>query len=150
MQSNCASGCEIPVTGTCDKEKQEAANGVWLLCHCLTCPSSRGSCAQGCLQSRREDNKQYVNIHLGLRTKGSFPPSLLHMRWKTVTYLTISRLQSIKRGWQREGLIQIDVYLQSTHLLWISSPWLLSPEYVEESVGLARCLAIPDMHTHHI
>lgn len=42
------------------------------------------------------------------------------------------------------------MYLQSIHLLWISSPWLLSPEYVEESVGLARCLAISDMHTHHI
>lgn len=38
----------------------------------------------------------------------------------------------------------------SKYLLWVPSAWLLSPEYAEESVGPTRCLAIPDMHTHHI
>ena len=72
------------------------------------------------------------------------------MRWKNVTYLTIQQTtvnheKMAKRGTYTDRCVPAD-----NHLLWISGPWLLSPEYVEESVGLARCLAIPDMHTHHI
>lgn len=70
---------------------------------------------------------------------------------KDVTYLTIQQNMVNQDRMAKRGTYNTERCLPAVkHLLWISISWFLSPEYVEESVGLARCLAIPDMHTHHI